>query len=247
VFGLDCWAQAAVAKAEIGYLPGDIHLYERMTGHELLEFFAAFRPAAAAARRAELAERLELDLERQVRQLSKGNRQKLAIVQALMYGAPLLILDEPTSGLDPLKQSDFLELLEEERRRGVTVLLSSHQLEEVERVATRVAIIRDGRLVAIEGIEALQARRERTMQIVLERPAPVDQLMALAGVRLVSVDADGRRVKLAVRGPLQPLLRAVSQLPLADLIYGPPDLEDVFMDYYGRDQALPATEAEAAS
>jgi hypothetical protein len=85
------------------------------------------------------------------------------------------------------------------------------------------------------------------MQIVLERPAPVDQLMALAGVRLVSVDADGRRVKLAVRGPLQPLLRAVSQLPLADLIYGPPDLEDVFMDYYGRDQALPATEAEAAS
>ena len=246
VFGLDCWTQSAAVKASIGYLPGDIHLYERMTGHELLDFFASFRRDASSARRAVLAERLELDLSRQVRQLSKGNRQKLAIVQALMHGAPLLILDEPTSGLDPLKQSDFLELLEEERRRGVTILLSSHQLDEVERVATRVAIIRAGRVVDVSDIDALRARRERTMLVVLERAASLERLTTLEGVRLLSTADDGLQLELAVRGPLQPLLRALGELPVSDLVFGPPDLESAFMHFYDREQAQRPAERVAS-
>lgn len=140
IFGMDCWSQAPEVKTKVGFLPGEIHLYERMTGTEFLDFFASFR-AGHAPRRAELSERFELDLDARIRHLSKGNRQKLAIIQALMYDAPVLILDEPSSGLDPLMQVELIEALRDEQKRGKTLFLSSHMLNEVERVAHRIAII----------------------------------------------------------------------------------------------------------
>ncbi len=238
IFGLDCWSESARAKAHVGFLPGEMRLYEGLTGREFLDFFASFRPGAHdGRRRAELAERLELDLSPRIGHLSRGNRQKLGIVQALMHGAPLLILDEPSGGLDPLKQVAFLDLLREERAAGRTVFLSSHALGEVERIADRVAIVRDGRLVAVEEISALRARRARRMEIVLAAPVDLGPLARVAGTRVLSVDADGKHVTLSVRGSLAPLVRALADLPLEDLVVAPADLESIFLHYYSGDTA----------
>ncbi|HLI51567.1 MAG TPA: ABC transporter ATP-binding protein [Thermomicrobiaceae bacterium] len=236
VFGYDCWSESKQTKASIGYLPGDIHLYENLTGQEFLAFFAAFRSAAVEERRvAELAQRLEIDLRRKIKHLSKGNRQKIGIIQALMHGAPLLILDEPSSGLDPLKQVDFIELLREEKERGTTILLSSHALVEVERIADRVAIVREGELVAVEQMSAIRRLQERRLALRLREPAPAlpERVRALDGVSVVSVDPSGLNVELAVRGAVQPLLRLLAELPVDDFTFGPADLESVFLHYYG--------------
>jgi ABC-2 type transport system ATP-binding protein len=232
IFGLDCWNDAAAVKAKVGFLPGELHLYERMTGKEFLAFFAAFRPGDDPRRRIELANRLDLDLDQQVRHLSKGNRQKLAIVQALMHDAPLLILDEPSSGLDPLMQATLIDLLREERDRGKTIFLSSHIMTEVERVANRVGIIREGRLVAVEKVAHLSALRERRMEIMLDGPMAPEHFARIPGVRLISVDESGRHIELAVSGPIKPLLPLLNSAPVADITIGPPDLESVFLHYY---------------
>lgn len=242
IFGLDCWGEAAAVKARVGYLPGEIHLYEKMTGTEFLDFMAAFRDGKGKRRRDELAERLDLDLSRTIRHLSKGNRQKLAIVQALMHEAPLLILDEPTSGLDPLKQHDFLDLIREERARGTTVFLSSHLLGEVERIADRVGIIREGQLVAVEAIGQLKHLWERRMSVILREPVAPERFEAVGSVAVESVADGGRRFELGVRGPVQPLVKLLAELPVEDFTYAPADLESVFLRYYGPDGATAATE-----
>ena len=244
IFGLDCWRDATRIKAGIGFLPGDIRLYEHMTGAEFLDFFAAFRGGGNAQRRRTLVERLELDLTQRIKHLSKGNRQKLAIVQALMHDAPLLILDEPSSGLDPLMQVEFVALLRAEQARGKTVFLSSHVLPEVERIAQRVAIIREGRLVAVEEVARLKALRERRMEVVLHAPVPAERFAALEGVRVLSVDPAGLHVSLAVRGALGPLLRALGELPVDDLTFAPPDLESIFLHYYSNESAAATSTME---
>ncbi|HLJ68310.1 MAG TPA: ABC transporter ATP-binding protein [Chloroflexota bacterium] len=235
VFGRDCWSDAPGVKAMVGFLPGDLHLYEHMTGREFLDFFAAFRPRESPRRHHLLAGRLDLDLTPRIKQLSKGNRQKLAIVQALMHDAPLLILDEPSSGLDPLMQVNFLELLKEEQAHGKTIFLSSHLLPEVERIAHRVAIIREGRLVAVEQVARLRAARERQAELTLHEPVPTDCFSAIPGVRVLSSDQGGTHFRLGVRGALGPLLHLLGELPVDDLIFSPPDLEGVFLQYYGRE------------
>lgn len=229
--GLDCWSQASRVKAKVGFLPGELHLYDQMTGAKFLDFFAGFRPDSRARRR-ELVERLELDLTQKVKAMSKGNRQKLAIIQALMYRAPVLLLDEPSSGLDPLMAEELLRLLREEREEGRTVFLSSHLLQEVEEIADRVGIIRDGRLVDVDTMEHLRSLRERPMKISLSEPVSLDQLQGVPGVRVRSVEEGGKEITLSVRGPLAPLLGALSRMPVADLTYGPPDLESLFMQFY---------------
>jgi ABC-2 type transport system ATP-binding protein len=239
VFGRDCWSDSAAVKALVGFLPGDLHLYEHMTGQEFLDFFAAFRPQEDPRRHHTLAERLDLDLTPRIKHLSKGNRQKLAIVQALMHDAPLLILDEPSSGLDPLMQINFLELLKEEQGQGKTIFLSSHLLPEVERIADRVAIVREGRLVAVEEVARLKAKRERQMELTLHDPVPVERFAAVPGVRVLSTEQGDRHLHLAVRGTLGPLLRLLGELPVDDLIFSPPDLESVFLQYYGPEAAPP--------
>jgi ABC-2 type transport system ATP-binding protein len=242
IFGHDCWSEAPAAKSYVGYLPGEIHLPDRMTGAEMLDFFGAFR-TDSRRRRDELVERFGADLKPQIGHLSKGNRQKLAVVQSLMHDAPLLILDEPSSGLDPLMQAEFVEVLEEERQRGRTVFLSSHDLSEVERVADRVAIIREGRIVAIEQVEQLARTRERRMEVVLDQLVPVEQFGSVEGVRVIESRRDGLVVDLGVRGNPKPLLRLLADLPVADFTYGPPDLESIFLHYYSDEPEDVAGEA----
>ena len=241
VFGRDCWRQSTEVKALVGFLPGDVHLQEQLSGRDVLAFFAAFRGGGDLTRGFKLAADLDLDLDVRVKHLSKGNRQKLAVVQALMHDAPLIILDEPSSGLDPLMQATLLQLLREEQSRGRTVFLSSHVLPEVEQVAERVAIIREGRLVAVEDVARLKALREREMLVLLAEPVPAapERLAALPGVRVLSVDPAGRQLRLAVRGAPGPLLRLLSELPVEDLTAGPPDLEEVFLHYYTGDGNTP--------
>lgn len=235
VFGLDCWRDSTRVKEQVGFLPGDIRLYEKMTGKAFLDFFAAFRKGPHRRWRRELAERLGLDTGQKIKHMSKGNRQKLAVVQALMHDAPLLILDEPSSGLDPLMQVEFVELLREEQSRGKTVFLSSHQLVEVERIAHRVAIIRKGELVAVEAVDRLKKVRERRMDVTLHEPAPRERFAALEGVRVVFERHGGKQLGLAVRGKLGPLLLALGEMEVDDLSFAPPDLESVFLHYYEAD------------
>jgi ABC-2 type transport system ATP-binding protein len=245
ICGLDCWRDAPAVKARVGFLPGEIHLYEKMTGAAFVDFFAAFR-GGPAPRRDEFVERLQLDLAPRIRHLSKGNRQKLAVVQALMHDAPVLILDEPSSGLDPLMQAELIEVLREEQQRGKTIFLSSHTLSEVERVAQRVAIIREGRIVAIEDVEHLRATRERRMEVLLHQPVDPAVFDALPGVRVLTTHADGRHVDLAVSGNPRALLELLGTLPIDDLVYGPPDLESVFLRYYDRADSVAANADRSA-
>ncbi len=240
VFGRDSWRDSPAIRAGIGFVPGELHLYDRMTGSQLLGFLARYRGRGALRRGRDLAARLDLDLHRRVRDLSKGNRQKLIVVQALMHDPPLLVLDEPTSGLDPLMQATFLELLAGERDRGKTVFFSSHLLHEVEQIADRVAVIRDGRLAAVEEISQLKEKRERRMEVSLREPAPDGCFARLSGVRLLAAHDGGRRLELAVQGDVAPLLQCLASLPVADLVYPHADLESVFMHYFERPAGSPA-------
>ncbi len=245
IFGPDCWMESARVKTKVGFLPADIHLYEQMSGAEFLSFAARFRNGEHARRRKMLVERLDLDLKQKIKHLSKGNRQKLGIIQALMYDAPLLILDEPSTGLDPLKQMDFLGLLREEQSRGKTIFLSSHLLSEVERIAQRIAIIRDGRLITVEEVARLKAKRERRMELTLREPVAPERFSVLDGVRMISTDPGGQHVTLAVRGELAQLLRTLSELPVEDLTFAPADLESIFLHYYS-DVNAPSLQEGAA-
>jgi beta-exotoxin I transport system ATP-binding protein len=237
VFGLDCWQQSPGVKDRVGFVPADPRLYERMTGAAFLEFMAGFRGRGALDNARKLAAELDLDLHPKIRQLSRGNRQKLLLVQGLMHDPPLLILDEASGGLDPLGQAAFLSRLEDERSRGKTVFLSSHNLAEVECVADRVGILRDGRMVAIEQIEKLRSVRTRRMEVTLERPLNNGFLDGLTGVRLAATHDGGRRVELAVQGNPRELLARLSTAPVLDVVFPPADLESVFMHYYRDEDA----------
>ena len=244
VFGLDCWSQSPAIKARVGFVPGELHLYEGMSGRAFLEFFAAFRPAGTMARGVGLAQRFDLDLRQHIRHLSKGNRQKLAIIAALMHDPALLILDEPTSGLDPLMQITVLDVLREERARGKTVFLSSHVLPEVEKVADRVAVVREGRLVAVDDVERLRTLRARRMEVIFRQAPGSAAFTGVPGVRILSTHESGRHIELTLKGEPGPLLERLSRLPVLDLTYPPADLESVFLHYY--EGAAPETSEPVA-
>lgn len=249
VLGRNCWSDSARVKRSVGFLPGDVRWNESWTGAEALDYFSDLRPTSNPEMRRHLIERFALDPHPKIKHLSKGNRQKLAIIQAFMHDAPILILDEPSSGLDPLMQVELLQLLHEERDRGKTIFISTHILSEVERIANRVAIIREGRQIALDDVEHLRGRRERRMEVVLSATTDLSSLRGLNGVRIVSVDDDGRHLALAVQGSLPPLLAVLAEMPVVDLTYGPPDLENVFLHYYdhtvGEGKPSTATEAPA--
>jgi len=235
IFGLDCWSQSPAVKARVGFVSADPRLYEKMTGAAFLEFMAGFRATGTLDRARKLATQFDLDLKPKIRHLSRGNRQKLLLVQGLMHDAPLLILDEASGGLDPLGQEQFLTHLEEERARGKTVFLSSHNLAEVERVADRVGIIREGRMVAVEAIATLRGLRTRKMEVTLEREVGSGFFDGLPGVQVTGTRDGGRRVELAVRGNPRDLLARLGTAPVLDVVFPPADLESVFMHYYRDD------------
>ena len=238
VAGLDIVADSVEIRRRVGYLPGGIALYDTLTGERLLDYLAALtgRPPA---RRTELCERLELSaatLRRQVREYSRGMRQKIGIVQALQHDPELAILDEPTEGLDPLMQRAFYGILDELRAAGRTIFFSSHVLSEVERVCDRVAIIRQGRLVALEDVEALLARRKRNVEMRLGPGAVLPDLEGVTGVSAV-VSADGR-LACQLEGDVRPFLAAIRDTSIVDLTIEPAHLEEAFLELYHETEAV---------
>jgi ABC-2 type transport system ATP-binding protein len=230
VLGLDIVHDSVAIRRRIGYLPGGIALYDALSGEELLAYLADLsgRPPV---RRAELCERLELSagtLRRLVRDYSRGMRQKIGIVQALQHDPELAILDEPTEGLDPLMQRAFYQILDTLKAEGRTIFFSSHVLSEVERVCDRVAIIRRGRLVAMEDIAGLLARHKRNVHMRLHGTPPhLDDVPGVSSLEL----RDGR-LSCRVDGDIRPFLAAIAGAPIADLTIEPAHLEEAFLEFY---------------
>jgi ABC-2 type transport system ATP-binding protein len=230
VLGQDPRTGGARLRRRIGYLPGELPLGGRQTARELLVFLGNLRGGVPSSRIDGLAERLHLDLSRPLRGLSKGNRQKVGLIQAFMHTPQLLILDEPSSGLDPLLQQEFLAMVREVRADGRTVFLSSHALAEVEHVADRVAILRAGQLVATEAIQVLRQRAVRRVEIRFGVPVPAAAFQRLPGVRAMAVDDEVLRC--VVEGTADALVKAAAQFPVLSLLSHEPDLEEVFLAYY---------------
>jgi ABC-2 type transport system ATP-binding protein len=231
VFGLDTRADGPAARSRVGYLPGDLRLSDRLTAREELDSLARLRGDADTAYRDELCERLGVELDRPIRQLSRGNRQKVGLVQAFMHRPDLVVLDEPTAGLDPLLQAEVRALLRETAADGRTVFLSSHSLDEVQHAADRVGIIRSGRLVDVDAVESLRERSLRHVTVSFESAVDPGKLASLDGVRLVA--AEGTTLRLsASETAMDGLVKALARFPVADLVVEPADLEEIFLDLY---------------
>src|SRR5262245_23799581 len=208
VFGLDSRRSSVAIRKRLGYLPGDLRLYERMTGADLLRYFGHLRGLDGTERGRQLADRLDLDLDRRIKELSRGNRQKVGIVQAFMHEPDLLVLDEPTSGLDPLVQETFYELVGEATERGGTVFLSSHVLSEVQHMADRVGLIREGRLDLVDSVENLRSAFTH-VEATFAEPPSADAFDGVPGVQ--RVERDGNVVRFAFEGEIDPLLKALAR------------------------------------
>jgi ABC-2 type transport system ATP-binding protein len=237
VFGLDAWTDATEIHRRVSYLGSDPGYLGELTAAQQLDYLARLRGLPAGVWRS-LAERFELDPTVPIRQLSRGNRQKVGAVQAFMGDAPLLILDEPTSGLDPLMQREFLTLLAEVRSGGRTVLLSSHNLPEVERSCDRVGIIREGRIVDTSSVTDLLASHWRSVSLVLATPPPRDAF-DLPNVRVATASA--RDVHLMVQGDVNPLLRRIATLEIIDISIATLEIEDIFLHYFDGSEAVPGS------
>lgn len=230
VLGLDPRRDKAALHRQIGYLPGELSFPGRERADALLRFLGDARGGVPWSDVTALADRLELDLSRPVRAMSKGNKQKVGLVQAFMHRPALLILDEPTSGLDPLMQQEFLAMVRAARGEGQTVFMSSHVLAEVQQTADRVAIVRDGRLAAVERVESLGRRAVRTVEFHFGDPVDPAEFVDLPGVTDVVVR--GPVLTCTVDGRLDPLIKAAARHEVIDLLSTEPDLEETFLSFY---------------
>ena len=231
VFGLDPHRDGLKVRQRVGYLPGELRLYGSLSAKELFAYFGHLRKRPDGADAARIAEALDLDIDREIRNLSHGNRQKVGLVQALMGRPELVILDEPTQGLDPFVQQAFYRLLEEVRADGRTVFMSSHVLPEIERTCDRVGIVREGRLLAVEKVADLKTRALRRLELRFGAPVPPGVFADIPGVRDLTVD--GSVVGCAVVGSVDPLFRAAAAFELLDVATTEPTLEEIFLTYYG--------------
>jgi ABC-2 type transport system ATP-binding protein len=231
VLGLDVVRDSVAIRRRVGYLPGGIALYDSLSGERLLDYLGDLtgRPPV---RRPELLDRLELSartLRRTVRDYSRGMRQKIGIIQALQHDPELAILDEPTEGLDPLMQRAFYGILDDLRAAGRTIFFSSHILSEVERVCDRVAIVRRGRLVALEDVARLLERRKRNVELRVHGDPP--RLEGVPGVSAIAIAADGR-ITCQLDGDVGPFLAAIAGHRVTDLTIEPAHLEEAFLELY---------------
>ena len=229
IFGQEIYTHSLEIRKRCGYLPGSFSAYGNMTGTDFLQFAASMRKTEPKLQKS-LIDRFQLlqeDLSQKVKHLSHGTLQKLGIIQAFFHQPELFILDEPTIGLDPLMQEEFYRLLHEMKNEGKTIFFSSHNLPEVEKVCHRIAIIREGELVALETLEGLKKKKLKRLHFTLSRPVPG---LDLPGANLV--DQKDLSYEYLVEGDIQTLLQRLSKLPIEDLTLPEPDLEEVFMAYY---------------
>ncbi|MGN6430307.1 MAG: ABC transporter ATP-binding protein [Gaiellaceae bacterium] len=231
VLGRDSRRDGVEARRRLGYVPGDLRLSDRLTAREQLDSLARLRGGVDDALRERLCDRFGVVLDRPIRHLSKGNRQKVGLVQAFMNRPDLIVLDEPSSGLDPLLQAELRSLVRETAAEGRTVFLSSHSLDEVQHVADRVGIIRAGRLADVDSVERLRERALRHITIVFAESVEPSRFAALDGVRVEN--AEGRVLRLSAPEPaMDAVVKEAAAHPVVDLVSQPADLEEIFLDLY---------------
>ncbi len=244
---LDCWDQATQVKRLVGYLPGEFAFDPTLRGAQILAYLANLRGGVDRAYVQTLVEQLDLDPSRRFRDYSRGNKQKIGLVQAFMHRPRLLILDEPTSGLDPLNQQQFYSLVTEARQHGQTIFLSSHILPEVEHTCDRVGIIREGRLVKVDHVAALKSLRHHVVEIAFATQPSLDWFAGVPGVESVEPGDGGHVLHLTVREDVSAVLKAAAQHDATAFNAHEPSLEEVFLRFYAAgEQPSTAQEPVAA-
>lgn len=232
IFGKDCITEGPEIRRQIGYLPSEVYYYDNMKVIDLLKYSASFYPGTNHDRIYELAEIMDLDLNRKIDDLSFGNKKKVGIVQGLLHRPKLIILDEPTGGLDPLMQHKFFELIHEENQKGVTVLFSSHILSEVQKICTRVGIIKEGKMVQVEDINTLGHSNYKKFKVEMTEPVPSDYF-DLAGIGSLAVN--DKSVSFIFNGDINKIIEKLYARKISNLIVEEPSLEEIFMHYYEKE------------
>jgi ABC-2 type transport system ATP-binding protein len=230
VFGLDPRHDSVEVHRRLGYLPGDLALFPRLTGRDILDRTARIRGHTDHGYREELIDRFGAELDRPVHTLSKGNVQKIGVILAFAHRPELLVLDEPTSGLDPLLQNEFARLVRETVADGRTVFLSSHDLDEVQRLVDRLAIIKDGLIIVTDTVENLRARSRKTIDLRFAHAVDPARFHGLSGVKVLAHDTT--HLRLSVTEPIGPLLRVAADLDAVDMTARPVGLDELFLTYY---------------
>jgi ABC-2 type transport system ATP-binding protein len=230
ILGNDIVQQTVELKKSVGYLSGDFRAYEKLTGHQFLQYMSELQPLKRPSYKQQLAKLFNLDLSKRIGTLSKGNRQKVGIIQAFMHEPDILILDEPTDGLDPFMQETFYNLTRESKKRGATIFVSSHNLPEVQKMCDRVGIIKNGILVSESTIAELIEQASQTFYITFKDKPPLSSLKKVGGVKILTTE--GNKVSLQARGDLSPLLTLLAKSNVVALTTRELDLEKEFMRYY---------------
>lgn len=229
--GRDCFRHRAEIQKNLGYIPGEVALMDEMTGLEFLHFMADMKKLRDRGRMLQLMEYFQLDSRGKIRKMSKGMKQKLGIICAFMGSPEILLLDEPTSGLDPLMQNRFIELVREEKRRGTTILLSSHIFEEVERVCDQVSFIKSGKLVAGQDMEEVRRNKPRTFRVRFASPQEENRFLAACPAARRSMG----EVEIPMAGRVDSLLKQLADFTVLDIHIKEPTLEDLFLGFYGEE------------
>lgn len=233
IFGKDSVKDSEEIKKEIGYLPSEVFYYDNMKVIDLLKYSASFYKKDCKKRIYELAEIMNLDLNKKIDDLSFGNKKKVGIVQGLLHEPKLIILDEPTSGLDPLMQQKFFELLKEENKKGTTILFSSHILSEVQKMCNRVAIIKEGKLIKLEKISTLKENNHKRFQFEVKKQINKDYFH-VQGVS--NFKAEGNNISFLFRGDINTIIKKLSDIDISNILIEEPDLEEIFMHYYKKEE-----------
>jgi ABC-2 type transport system ATP-binding protein len=233
VFGLDCQKDSVAIRKRIGYIPGDFGLYGNMTGWKFLKYFGSVRGGYDEASARKYAQRFDITLDRKMKEYSRGMRQKVALIQAFMNNPDLVIMDEPTNGLDPLVQQTFMDVLVEQAQSGTTIFMSSHVLSEVEKICNRVAIIKEGAIVAEENVDSLRQKSGKVIEVKFAEPVD-PSIFKMDGIS--NVTKPNGAYKMTVTGNMENVLKALSSHKLNDISIHQMTLEDVFMHFYVREK-----------
>ena len=228
IFGMDCIKDSKTIRKDIGYLPSEVNYYDDMKVKDLLEYSGKFYTGDYTKRINELADILDLDLNKKIEDLSTGNKKKTAIIQAMLHKPKLLILDEPTGGLDPLMQNTFFELINEENKRGVTIFFSSHILSEVQKMCDRVAIIKEGKILKVEDIEELRKNKFKNIKIEFKNSKDAD--LDIEGI--IDKEKTDKNVRFLYNGNINSLFASIANKDVNDVNIEDPSLEEMFIHYY---------------
>ena len=232
IFGKDCIKNAPEIAKEVGYLPSEVFYYDNMKVKDLLKYSASFYKKDCTKRIKELAERMDLDLNKKIDDLSLGNKKKVGIIQGMLHEPKLIILDEPTSGLDPLMQQKFFDLLQEENKKGATVLFSSHILSEVQKLCNRVAIIKEGKIIKLEKMSTLTEDNYKKIKIETREFTAKDDFV-IPGVSNLS--QENKTISFLFKGNLNTIVRKIAETNIQNVWIEEPSLEEIFMHYYEKE------------